>query len=201
MDGATPANAIMHLVCGSNDHENIQQESTMRLPRVKLTVNRSILAVAIVSGILPGLLIERVSLGGWLSWVLVTVGLASPVLFLAYLLSGVLTHDWQRGERGQRAKRTIAPTHRPQFTVLQLLTAMAIVTVICWVSIMLFPVWWGLFHQPSNAEMAAELRLDAAHWTRLAIENPSLAKEYLRLADRSIMAAERFERRAKASVP
>ena len=134
----------------------------MRLSHMKLTVNRLILAVAIVSGILPGLLIERVPLGGWLSWVLVTVGLSSPVLFLDYLLSAVLTHDWQRGGLGQRAKGTIAPSHRPQFTVLQLLTAMAIVTVICWVSVMLFPVWRGLFHQPTNAEMAKEFRLDTA---------------------------------------
>jgi hypothetical protein len=81
------------------------------------------------------------------------------------------------------------------------MTGMAVVAVICWVSVMLVPVWWGIIHRPTDAELAARLRLDAAYWTRLAAENPALAKEYLRLADRSTLAARRREGRAKNGVP
>ena len=172
----------------------------MRLPLVKVTIQRALLAVAIISGVLSGLLIERVPPDGWMTWGLVSAGLASPILFLVYLLAAVLTYGWRRRADVSQTIGTIGLQHRPRVTVLQLMTGMAVVAVICWVAVMLAPVWWGIFHRPTDAEIAARLRLDAAHWTRLAAENPSLAKEYLRLADHSTLAAERRERRAKDGV-
>jgi hypothetical protein len=65
---------------------------------------------------------------------------------------------------------------------------------------MFAPLWWAAFHDPTDAEMARRFRRDAAGWTRLATENPTLAKEYSKLADRSIRSADRREQRAKGSL-
>jgi hypothetical protein len=173
----------------------------MRLPCVKFTINRALLTLAILSAALPALLIERVSPEGWLPWVLAAAGLASPILFLVYVVAEVLTYDPRRGKHGHQAVSNTMPLPRPHFTVLQLMISMAIMAVICWFLVLLVPLWSAAFHRPTDTEMAARFGLDAAHWTQLAAENPPLAKEYLRLAQRYILAAERRERRARRSEP
>src|SRR6516225_7465255 len=103
----------------------------MRVPGVKFTTHRVLIGVIIIS-LLAGLLIERVSAGGWWSWVLTTVALASPILFFVCLLAEVLRHDRQRGEQGLRATRIIVALRPPHFALWQLMLAMGIVTVMCW---------------------------------------------------------------------
>jgi hypothetical protein len=173
----------------------------MRVPRVKFTITRALYVVFVIILFLPGFFGERISPGGWLSWMLITIGLASPLLLLLYLLAEVLTPGWHRGEPGPRAIRTLRSLRCPQFTLFQLILAMAILATMCWFAVMVVPLWWEAFHGPTDAEMAERFRLDAARWSRLAAENPGLAKEYQRLAERSIRAAERRERRAKVSRP
>jgi hypothetical protein len=74
---------------------------------------------------------------------------------------------------------------RFQFRVAQLIGVVAASALICWFAALLGPLIWGIYHPPTNAEMAERFRRDAARWYQLAADNPSLAPEYLRLADKS----------------
>src|SRR6516225_3449614 len=99
----------------------------MRLPLVKVTIQRALLAVAIISGVLSGLLIERVPPDGWVTWGLVSAGLASPILFLVYLLAVVVAYGRRRRADVPQTAGTIRLLYRPRVTVLQLMTGMAVV--------------------------------------------------------------------------
>jgi hypothetical protein len=162
---------------------------------------KRILIVATIIAAAAGFVIEQVTIGSPLFWALSTAALAAPVLFLVVVLADVLSIGWRRGERGLRPTGTTASSRRPRFTMLQLMVAIAIVTVMCWFAAMLGPIWWGAFHQPTYAELAARLRDDSAQWERLATENPSLGKEYRRLAEKSRRAADRLDRRTREIPP
>jgi hypothetical protein len=172
----------------------------MRLPRVKFKVKQVLCAMAIIS-LLPGFISARVTPENWPPWVILTVVCASPSLWMVCVLAEILSPEWRRKEQGPLASSAVVSSRCPRFTVLQLMLAMAAVTLMCWFAAMLAPFWWRAFHMPTNAEIAEGLRLDAAHWTRLAADNPGLAKDYQRLADRLIRSADRLERRAKGNPP
>jgi hypothetical protein len=133
--------------------------------------------------------------------VLLAVGIGSAFLLLGIDLSEVLSIRLRPGQSKQLAMGTVAASSGPQFTLFQMMLAIAIVSVMCWFAAMLVPLWSATFHDPTDAEMARRFRRDAARWTRLASENPTLAKEYSKLAKTSIRSAVRSEQRAKRSPP
>jgi len=155
-----------------------------------------LIAAAIVS-LVPCFIIDRVTLGSSMFWVLCTVGLASPLLFLLVILHKVLSGGWHPGKREVGPTGANASARRPRLTVLPLMVAMAIITVMCWLAALLGTIWWGAFHEPTYAELAAGLRDNSARWERLAAETPSLGKEYRRIAESSRRAADRLDQRAK----
>ena len=134
----------------------------MRVPRVKFTIKRILIVAGIIS-VAASLVVGRVTtLGSSMWWVLVSLGLASPFWFSGFFLVDVLSIRRHQGESAQRPVATVPASSRPQFTLLQLMFATAIVTVMCWFAAMLFPIWWAAFHEPTDAEMAQRFRQDAA---------------------------------------
>jgi hypothetical protein len=85
--------------------------------------------------------------------------------------------------------------------LVQLMVAMASIAVLCWFGATLIPLWWGVVHPPTKAEIAAALRQEAARWRRLAVTHHSLVEQYQKLADKSAAAAIRFDPKGKATSP
>jgi hypothetical protein len=111
------------------------------------------------------------------------------------LLRGAEADIGATGDIGLAAKLDYSSERLPQFALWRLMAAVAVVGVMCGLATFLGSLWWRAFHQPSRAEVAASLRLESDHWERLAKENPSLSKEFRRLAEQSRRAADRLDRR------
>ncbi len=173
----------------------------MRLPRVRLTLRRILVAAAVLSLAAGGIIVQRETLGEAQFLVIGTLALAWPFLLLLIALVDVLSLDRHHRGRDQGPTTSSESTRRPRLTVLQMMAAMGIVAAMCWAAVTITPLWWAVFHRPTNAEIAARMREDAARWKRMSIEHPSLAKEYQRLSDKSNRAADRLDPRAKRTSP
>jgi ribose/xylose/arabinose/galactoside ABC-type transport system permease subunit len=169
----------------------------MRFPCVRLTVRRTLFAALILS-LAAGFVLPWVTIGFTYSPALVTLGFASPFLALLIIINIVISTNWQFSRKGSGLTEASPSQRRPRLTILQMMLAMGVVSVMCWCAVTIAPIWWGVVHQPTYAELAEGMRRNAARWERLAAENPALAKEYRRLAERSNRAASRLNRTAKA---
>jgi hypothetical protein len=109
------------------------------------------------------------------------------------VLRGAKADIGATGDTGLAAKIDSSSTRLPQFAMWRLMAAVAVVAVMCGLATLLGSLWWRAFRRPTRAEVAASLRLESGHWERLAIENPSLSKEYRRIAERSRIAADRLD--------
>ena len=163
-----------------------------------LTAGRILLVAASVA-VLAGLFIGRVTPGSPTVWVLCAVVFTSSFFCVLVVLLLVLSGGRRPDDHRARRMGTSAFARLPQFRLWRLMAAIAIVAGVCWFATFLRPAWSWAFHRPTNAEVAASLRVESEHWERLATENPSLSREYRRLAEQSRRAAERFDRRSKVA--
>jgi len=129
------------------------------------------------------------------------VVVASFFVYLIILPSDPLFIRRKRSPNGSVSELTGDVPHGFQIGVAKLMGLVMSAASISWFAVLLSQIAWGIYHQPTNAEMAGGLRHDAAKWKQLADENPSLAKEYLRLADKSNQAADRRYRMSKGIKP
>jgi hypothetical protein len=172
----------------------------MKKPHVRITVPGLMLALALISSV-AGLVPHFAELGETAMLTCGAIALGSFFILLILLpFDPLLTKRRWRTSDSIAENASNAPIW-PRVSLVQVMGFVAAAAIISWYGSVLGPIVWRLYHPPTNAEMAEQHRHEAVRWQRLGAEHPSLAKEYLRLAEKSSQAAERRDRMAKGSKP
>jgi hypothetical protein len=160
------------------------RSSFSRIPVLRLLVVATILSIAAA---------EAVQWTSNESMIICLGTMALAVPFLGLLFFLVLILDPGRLTRRGDACDAGVASRSPRLDLYQMMYAVLVLAVMCWFASVLVPFWWEAVHRPTNAELAASLRRDAARWARLATEQPSHAAEYRRLADQCLRTADRID--------
>ncbi len=172
----------------------------MRLPYARITAPGLMitLSIIIVAAIFVSMVVEA-SDGARLTCF--AVAMATFSVFLIIVPFDPLLKLRRRSPNSSASDHTGDAPRGFQVGVAQMMGLIMSAAIISWFAVLLGPIVSSVLHRPTNAEMAERLGHDAVNWKRKADENPSLAKEYLRLADKSMQAADRLYRMSKGIKP